>query len=540
MQHHPNRREFLAALGPSILASTCPFPGALAATPAAPGVITGSVLGDEVGRRVLSEGGNAVDAVVAAALVSCVTNLSNCGIGGYGGHMSIALADGRVSSIDFNSTAPFAVTPELFAASDSLGGYNQRGWLSAGVPGVLHGVQLAIDKFGTRSIADVLQPAISYARDGFPLPPSTAGAIRRFQKQFLGDPGSSKLLLPDGKLPKAGSTFRNLDLASMLEALADAGTVEPFYRGEFARRIAAAFEEHGGLLTTEDMAQYRARVVRPAHLHWRGNDIYTAPLTAGGVTSLQILKLLDALDWFGMSNEPAKTHAELEAHRIAWHDRLTWFGDPDFVEIPLEKFLSNEYAKKQANRIHNAVREKRMVHVIGAARDHGGTCHISAADRAGNLVSMTFTHGQGFGALVTVDGLGLILGHGVSRFDADPDHPNSPGPGKRPLNNMCPTVVVRDGRPVLAIGGRGGRRIPNAIACVLRHYAGEGLAVQESVAAKRLHTEGDHVVTFQGERDDETVQYLKSLGYAVNSGKVARVDAASFDPSSAAMATAFN
>ena len=178
MQHHPCRREFLAALGPSILATTWPFPDALAATPAAPGVITGSVLGDEVGRRVLSEGGNAVDAVVAAALVSCVTNLSNCGIGGYGGHMCIALADGRVASIDFNSTAPFAVTPEILAASESQGGYNQRGWLSAGVPGVLHGVQLAIDKFGTRSIADILQPAISYARDGFSLPASTAGAIQ--------------------------------------------------------------------------------------------------------------------------------------------------------------------------------------------------------------------------------------------------------------------------------------------------------------------------------------------------------------------------
>ena len=540
MQDHPSRREFLAALGPSILASTCSLPGALAAAPAAPGVITGSVLGDEVGRRVLSEGGNAVDAVVAAALVSCVTNLSNCGIGGYGGHMSIALADGGVASIDFNSTAPFAVTPELFAASDSQGGYNQRGWLSAGVPGVLHGVQLAIDNFGTRSIAEVLQPAIGYARDGFPLPPSTAGAIRRFQEQFLSDPGSAKLLLPDGKPPKSGSTFRNPDLASMLAALADAGTVEPFYRGEFARRIAAAFEEHGGLVTTEDMARYRARVVRPAHLDWRGNDIYTAPLTAGGFTSLQILKLLDALDWFEMPNGPAKAHAELEAYRIAWHDRLTWFGDPGFVEVPLDEFLSNEYAKKQADRIHSAVREKRTVDVNAAARDHGGTCHISAADRAGNLVSMTFTHGQGFGALVTVDGLGLILGHGVSRFDADPSHPNCPGSGKRPLNNMCPTVVVRGGRPVLAIGGRGGRRIPNAIAGVLRRYAGEGVGMPESVAAKRLHTEGDDVVTFEGDRSEETVRYLKSLGYSVKRGRVARVDAASFDPSSATMAVAFH
>ncbi|MHC4404693.1 MAG: gamma-glutamyltransferase family protein, partial [Planctomycetota bacterium] len=455
--HRPNRRQVLAAVGSAAFAAGKPWSSAVAAAPSEPGVITGDSLGEKAGRQVLSDGGNAIDAVAAAALVAGVTNLPNCGIGGYGGHMTLALADGKVASIDFNSTAPAAATSELFAGSSTAGGYGQRGWLSAGVPGTMAGIQTALDRYGTRPLAELIQPAIRYARDGFPLPQGAAQAIRRFEKQFRGDPGSAKLLLPGGQPPEAGSTFRNLDLGQLLETLQEAGSVEPFYRGDAGRHIAAAFQKHGGLVTPDDMAQYRAREVRPLHLSWHGHDVFTAPLTAGGATVLEILKLLDALDWLQMPDGPAKTHARLEAQRIAWHDRLTQFGDPDFVDVPLERFLSDGYAAEQAERVRRAAREKRRVDVGAPARNHDGTCHLSAADHAGNLVAMTLTHGGGFGAQVTVDGLGLILGHGVSRFDPTPGHPNSPGPRKRPLHNMCPTVVLAHGRPVMALGGRGGR-----------------------------------------------------------------------------------
>jgi gamma-glutamyltranspeptidase/glutathione hydrolase len=310
--HHPNRRQALAAMGAVAFSIGHPWRTASAAVSGEPGVITGDVLGEKVGGQVLSDGGNVVDAVMAAALVAGVTDLANCGIGGYGGHMTLALANGKVTSIDFNSTAPMAAKADLFATSDVKGGYAQRGWISAGVPGTMAGIQLALDRYGTRSLSELIQPAIRYIRDGFPIAAGPALAIRRMEKQLRKDPGSAKLLFPDGRPPAPGSVFRNPDLANMLEALAEAGSVEPFYRGDFGRRIGAAFQAHGGLVTAADMAAYRAREAQPLHLGWNGYDIFTAPLTAGGATILEILQLLDALDWQRMPDGPAKTHARLE------------------------------------------------------------------------------------------------------------------------------------------------------------------------------------------------------------------------------------
>jgi gamma-glutamyltranspeptidase/glutathione hydrolase len=538
-QYHPNRRHILAAMGSFALAMGRPWRSAGAAVLGEPGVITGDPLGEKAGRQVLSEGGNVVDAVMAAAMVAGVTDLSNCGIGGYGGHMTLALANGKVTSIDFNSTAPMAAKADLFAASDAKGGYAQRGWISAGVPGTMAGIQLALDRYGTRSLSELLQPAIRYICDGFPLAAGPASGIRRLEKQLRKDPGSAKLLFPDGRPPAVGSLFRNPDLAKMLEALAEAGSVEPFYRGDIGRRIGAAFQGHGGMVTAADMAAYQAREVQPLHLAWNGCDIYTAPLTAGGATILEVLQLLEALDWKGMPDGPAKTHARLEAQRIAWHDRLTLFGDPRFVDVPLDRLLSDNYSAEQAERVRRAVKRRQAVDVAGGSRSQEGTCHISGADRDGNLLAMTLTHGGGFGAQVTVEGLGLILGHGVSRFDPDPKHPNAPGPGKRPLHNMCPTVVLRDGRPILALGGRGGRRIPNALVDVLLRFAGQSASMKDAVAAPRLHTEGSRSVTLETGWPETTVRYLESIGYRVVRGKVARVDAASRDPQTGDILTAW-
>jgi gamma-glutamyltranspeptidase/glutathione hydrolase len=213
------------------------------------------------------------------------------------------------------------------------------------------------------------------------------------------------------------------------------------------------------------------------------------------------------------------------------------FGDPDFVDVPLDRLLSETYAAEQAERVRLAVKERQPVNVEAAANGHEGTCHFSAADRDGNLLAMTLTHGGGFGAQVTVEGLGLILGHGVSRFDTDADHPNSPGPGKRPLNNMCPTVVLRNGEPILALGGRGGRRIPNAVVDVLLRFAGQSASITDAVASPRLHTEGTKTVTLEAGWPETTARYLESVGYRVVRGKVARVDAAWRDPETGAMPT---
>jgi gamma-glutamyltranspeptidase/glutathione hydrolase len=526
MDERFDRRELGRRVGATLLGGA-----AAAAAPAErKGCVVGQPEGVRAGMEVLAGGGNAVDAAVAAALVAGVVAVPSCGIGGYGGHLVFARGDGKkVTAIDFNSAAPAAARPDLFPLDEKgrvQGGVNAHGWLAAGVPGTLAGLQLALDRYGTRPFRQLAQPALRYARDGFPVSAGLAAAVRRSQGQLARDPGAAKLLLPGGEPPKPGSTFRNPDLAALLQELAEAGSVEPFYRGAPARRIAAAFKKHGGLVTADDLAAYRAREVEPLALEWRGFSVRTAPLTAGGATVLEGLAVLKALGWERKpADAPETLLTRMEALRLVWHDRLRYFGDPEKVKVPLDRLLSEEHARRLAGRVEAAVRAGKPAPTEGEPRPAGGTIHLSAADAEGNLVALTLTHGDGFGAQVAVEGMGLLLGQGMSRFEPRPGHPNSVRPGKRPLHNMCPTVVLRGGRPVLALGATGGRKIPNAVFDVLAHYVSRGASLAEAVAAPRLNTEGGLEVLAEARWPADSLAILKKAGYAVKAGGAATVQA---------------
>ena len=489
-----------------------------------------------VGQEVLEAGGNAVDAAVAAALAAGVAALPACGIGGYGGHVVIALG-GKVTAIDFNTAAPHAARPDMFPLHENgavRGGRNSRGWLSAGVPGTLAGLQLAADRYATQSFSKLLQPAIRLARDGFPLRAGQVNAIRSARAELLEDPAAARVLLKDGDAPPAGSTLRNPDLASLLEALANDGSVARFYEGSIARQIAAAFKKNGGLVTERDLRDYRAREVAPLEFDWRGYSIRTAPLPAGGASVLQALGILRALGWERFAAGSSEDlHARLEAVRLAWDDRLALFGDPLHVDVPLAKLLSEPHAKEQAIQVDKAVREGTRVTTRSRGGLGGGTVHLSVADRAGNLVALTMTHGDGFGARVMVDGLGLLLGNGMARFEPRPGHPNSVGSGKRPLTNMCPTIVLRDGRPVLALGGAGFRMIPNAVFEVLTRYVGRDATLEESIAAPRIGTDGGPTVSIEPASGGDAV-LLRKWGYTITEAPIATANGVSFDPATGA------
>lgn len=533
-----NRRQMLSLAGGAMVAGACgsEAPQEPTAPPLPPGAIAaaGTEYPVAVGTEVLCCKGNAVDAAVSAALMAGVTELSGTGIAGYGGHMVIAMADGRVSAIDYNSTAPAAMRGDTFAPDENgvVPEAHDHGWLSAGVPGVLAGMQLALEKFGTMSFADALAPAIEAAREGFQLSEYQVGTIVGQKDILAKDPGSTALLFQGGKPFVSGVRFRNRDLAAVLETLAEAGSVEPFYRGEIADKIVQAFEQNGGILTKNDLAAYEAAEVETVSLEWRGYEIHTAPLTAGGVTTLEAMNIVKALGWEHLGSEDEQTHARLEALRIAWRDRLTLLGDPSKVDVPLDRLTSKEYAERMAERVREAVVRREPQQIATRSRDQNGTVHISAVDGEGNIVSLTLTHGVNFGARVVVPGLGLILGHGMSRFDPNPHHPNSPGSGKKPLHNMCPTIVLKEGRPVLAVGGRGGRRIPNALFDILMNYAGQDRTMEESIEAPRMHTEGGLKVDCEPHWNDERKEYLRRVGYEVNDAASARMSAASFDPES--------
>ncbi len=527
-----NRREF-ATLGVGAIAVTS-CGETQAPEPSSGGSLIGAkaVKPSQVGQEVLDSGGNAIDAAISAALTAGVTELAACGIAGYGGHMVIALADGTVTAIDYNSTAPATMRADTFAP-DNGGNVpiaHNHGWLSSGVPGTIAGMQLAIEKYGTRTFKEALAPGIAYARDGFEISEELAGRLVAKAPKLRKDAGSVRLLFKDGEPLPAGANFQNPELAEVLEELARANSVEPFYRGEIAKQIAAQFEKNGGMVTTDDLAAYQAREVEPVRVDWRGYSMYTAPLTAGGATSLQAINVMKALGWEDYTHKHQQDHARLEALRIAWHDRLSLFGDPAHVEVPITRLLSDEYAEEAAARVRAAVEKKQPLDIKTESREQGGTIHLSAADRAGNVVSLTLTHGESFGARTTVDGLGLILGHGMSRFDPRPGAANAPGPGKKPLHNMCPTVVLRDGRPTFAVGGRGGRRIPNSLFDVLMSFVGQDGSMQEAIDAPRMHTEGSRDVDCDAPWAAEDKAYLADVGYNVIDGRSAFMSAAHFDP----------
>jgi gamma-glutamyltranspeptidase / glutathione hydrolase len=529
-----HRRDFLKWAGAGLAGSRSVWAQEPRATTPR-GLVAGQAEAVRAGQDILDAGGNAVDAAVAAALVAGVVAISDCGPGGYGGHLMIATGNGqRVTAIDFNTAAPRAARPDMFPLGPDgqvQGRRNAVGWLAAGVPGTLAGLQLALDRHGSLPLGRVLQPAIRYARDGFTVNTGLATVIRNSRAALERDPASARLLLPGGKPPAVGARFRNPELADVLETLARRNSVESFYRGDIARRIADAFARNGGLVTAEDLASYRAREVEPLELSWRGYSIRTAPLTAGGLTVLEALSVLRALDWPQRDpSDPRTTHLRVEVLRAVWDDRLRLLGDrPD---VPTRRLLSEEYGRQIAARVETAVREGRRLPATTDGRSAGGTIHLSAVDAAGTMVALTLTHGESFGAKVTVDGLGLILGHGMVRFDPHPDHPNAPGPGKRPLHNMCPTIVLKDGRPILAVGGRGGRRIPSALFDVLSAFVGRGASLADAIAAPRLHSEGGTRMVLERTWPETHVNYLRRIGYETATGASAMVFGVALDPRS--------
>jgi gamma-glutamyltranspeptidase/glutathione hydrolase len=524
-----DRREALRAAAGFIVAESFGRVRADDARQTSVGRVEGHLEGAKAGLEILASGGNAADACVTAALVAAVVSPFHCGPGGYGGAAIVATADGKtVAGIDFNSAAPAAARPDMYQLTATGGVKGQEsmyGWKAVGVPGTLAGLQRVLDRFGTRKFGDVAAPAIRYARDGFPVVSQIANA-KKNDLRLAKDPASAKLYFASGEAPKLGSKLTNPDLAAMLETLAKRGSVESFYRGDIGAKIAAAIQTGGGLVSAADMAAYHALDVEPLSFAWRGLVVRTPPPTAGGATALETLNILKALRWDEWDRaSPQSLAAQVEALRLAWDDRLRYFGDPTKVDVPLSRLLGDSHARELADRVQTALRENKPAPAQTDNRPADGTQHLSAVDRDGMMVAITLTHGGYFGAQVTVDGLGLTLGHGMSRFDPHPGRANSIAPGKRPLHNMSPTVVLKDGRPEMILGGRGGRKIPNAVFEVLAQHVGRGDAPKAAVAAPRIHTEGGLKVELEKDWSETAVRQLQATGYTVTRATSAVVSA---------------
>jgi gamma-glutamyltranspeptidase/glutathione hydrolase len=473
------------------------------------------------GLEVLAAGGNAVDAAVAAAATLGVTEPYSAGIGGGGFLVAYLAGQRRVVTIDGRETAPAAFREDSFIdpATGEPIPFAERvtSGLGVGVPGTLATWQRALGRYGTMPLARVLAPAVRVAERGFVVDQTFADQTAGNAARFAAFPATAALYLPGGAPPAVGSVLRNPDLARTYRLLARRGTA-PFYRGRIGRAIAAtvqdppvdpasALDVRPGLMTTADLAAYRTLERPPTRVDYRGQRVYgMGPPSSGGSTVGEALNLLEGYDLAGESRVQALFHY-LEASRLAFADRNRWVGDPAYVDVPLRGLLSQRFADERRCLIGDRANPSPVppgdpfppfgpgcpeggVAVAGGA-EGPSTTHLSVADRWGNVVSYTLTIEQTGGSGMVVPGYGFLLNNELTDFNPEPlfagvPDPNLPAPGKRPRSSMSPTIVFRDGRPVLAVGSPGGATIITTVLQILVEHLDLGRSLPDAIAAPRV------------------------------------------------------
>jgi gamma-glutamyltranspeptidase/glutathione hydrolase len=464
-------------------------------------VVTAQHLATEVGVDVLRRGGNAVDAAVAVGYALAVVYPAAGNLGG-GGFMTLQLADGRKTFLDFREKAPLAATADMYldAAGNVVKGSTTTGHLAVGVPGTVSGLEMALAKYGTMKRADLIAPAIRFAEQGFVLDQGDADMFATATDAFKVDPATTAIFLKSGGQPYlAGDRLVQKDLGATLRQIREAGAVG-FYKGPVAQAIVASSSAGKGLLTQSDLDQYATRELAPVECDYRGYHVVSAPPpSSGGVIVCEILNVLEGYplkDW-GFRSAQA-VHVQIEAMRHAYVDRNSYLGDPDFVKNPLERLLDKGYAAK----IRAAIDPQKAAvsqNLKPGVPPHEGsnTTHYSIVDAKGNAVSVTYTLNDWFGAKVTAGGTGVLLNDEMDDFTAKLGVPNIYGlvqgqanaiaPGKRPLSSMSPTIVTKDGKPVMVVGTPGGSRIITAVLHTIINVIDYGMDVQEAVDAPRFH-----------------------------------------------------
>jgi gamma-glutamyltranspeptidase/glutathione hydrolase len=456
----------------------------------------------------LARGGNAVDAACAAMFAACVVLPASTGFAGYGGTMVAHLAGRGAVALDFDSRAPREYRDDLF---DGKPDAHKLGYLSVSAPGVVAGLDAAIRNFGKLDFREALAPALALAVTGF--------RVDARQHEILGnwkaktDAVSLKAFFPTGNLPAKGDMWTQPDLARFIQRMMAEGP-GTLYRGDIARQIVRQVREHGGILTEEDLATYEPMLVEPITVTYRGHEVFTPMPPAGGLTSLQILKAMEQFDVGSMEPHGAEHfHTLAEVMKACWRDREQHLGDPDVVNVPMAEMLSERRGKAIADGVRRGSDTPRpAAATIGS--DH--TVNVLTADRDGNAVSLTATQGELFGSGVVVDGLGLVLGHGMSRFDfGKPGHPNAPAPGKRMHHNMSPMVILKGGRPRFLVGMPGGLKIPNVSAQIAMNLIDFGRTPMEAVRGPKVQTTGEEPLHVSMKTSRGTIDGLRRMGHKV-------------------------
>src|SRR6202171_5134927 len=463
-------------------------------------VVTAHQLATRVGVDVLERGGNAVDVAVAVGYALAVVYPAAGNLGG-GGFMTIQLADGRKTFLDFREKAPLAATPNMYLDSSGnvVKGASTKGHLAVGLPGTVAGLEYAREKYGTRSRAALIAPAISFANRGFVLDQGDIALFATANVDFRDDEATAAIFLNKGQPFKAGDRLVQKDLAKTLRLIAQRGP-DAFYQGSIADAIAASSAMGNGIITKADLQQYKVRELAPVECDYRGYHIVSAPPpSSGGVVVCEILNILEGYPLKDLGFRSAQAvHYQIEAMRHAYVDRNSYLGDPDFVKNPLDRLLDKRYAEKVRAAIDPAKAGVSRELKPGVPPHEGiNTTHYSIVDNQGNAVSVTYTLNDWFGAKVTAANTGILLNDEMDDFTAKLGVPNLYGlvqgqansitPGKRPLSSMSPTIFSRDGKPVMVIGTPGGSRIITVVVHCILNVIDYGMNIQEAIDAPRFH-----------------------------------------------------
>lgn len=483
-------------------------------------VVSNHPLASSAGIEMLAAGGNAVDAAIATLFTLTVVEPMMVGIIG-GGMAHIRLADGSHRFIDGQSTVPSSVRPDTFRAKpgapahvfDTVDDENLNGVKAVAVPGSLKAWCETLRRFGTMSLADVLQPAIKHAARGYAATPYLHECIRECAEEMRRDKAISAIYLPDGEPLKPGARVVQAEYAETLKYIAQHGEAA-LYQGPLGDALVAYMKAHGGFIAKQDLTSYRTVERSPIRAGYRGWEILgPPPPAASGVHIAQMLNILEGYDIGALGFGSAETiHLIAEVLKIAFADRAAASGDPDYVAVPVERLTSKDYARERRDAIDVA---RAQAWGAGVERfESANTTHMTAADAFGNVVATTQTINNLFGAKILIPGLGTIPNNYINLFDPRPGHALSLAPGKRVTTSMSPMMALRDGKLAYALGLPGGKRIfPSAMQALI-NLIDHGMSLQEAVEAPRVWTEGA-MLEVEGAIPESVRASLRAMGHEV-------------------------
>lgn len=495
-------------------------------------VASQEALATQIGVDIMKQGGNAIDAAVAVGYALAVT-LPRAGNLGGGGFMLVYLADEQRSiAIDYREVAPLKASADMYLDADGNPNNTLSRFhgLAVGVPGTVLGFELALEKYGTMSLAQVIAPAIKLARDGIVVTPDLANSLNATQKRLSQWPTTQSIFYKaDGSSYQPGEILKQADLAKTLDAIAKKGS-PAFYQGPIAKQISDSVQQAGGIMTMQDLATYKAVERKPITGDYRGYQVVSMPPpSSGGVHIVQMLNMLSQypIDKMG-HNSAATIHVMAESMRRAYADRSLYLGDPDFVNVPVEALTNKQYAKQLANQIdpNKATPSSEVSPGTLLPYESNQTTHYSVVDKFGNAVSNTYTLNFSYGSGLVADGTGVLLNNEMDDFSAKPGTANAYGliggkanavaAKKRPLSSMTPTIILKDNKPYLVTGSPGGSRIITTTLQVIMNVIDHNMNIAEASAAPRFHHQWlPDMIRIEKGLNVDTINLLEGKGHKV-------------------------